>query len=56
MNVMGCDHYGYNFGKAIGDKALYNRDNCNNPSPAGWIAAFYMVSIIVLGSQVRRGW
>jgi len=53
-NMLGCDHWGYEFGSSsLGfDSKSHNYLNCTKPHARGWIAALYMVVFIVLGSLV----
>jgi hypothetical protein len=52
MNVYGCDKYGYDFGKALGEPAVLNVNSCDDPVASGWFAAIFFVSFVVLGGQV----
>jgi voltage-gated sodium channel len=54
-NMLGCDQYGYSFGRlklGFDDKADENYLNCSHPRARGWIAALFMIVFIVFGSLV----
>ena len=52
--MYGCDHWEYGYGRFNGkisrDKKAHA--NCNDPYAWGWLAAFFMVSFVILGALV----
>jgi hypothetical protein len=57
--MYGCDRWLYAYGRDAnifpdGRVGNNKRDmsNCNNPKALGWLAATYVISFIILGSQV----
>lgn len=52
INALGCDQYGYSYGRSFASKALKNLDSCNKPQAFGWIACAYFVAFCIFGGQV----
>lgn len=56
LNVFGCNNWFYQFGRpsttTFDSKARKNRDNCNHPSPMGWISVAYFVTFCIFGSHI----
>jgi hypothetical protein len=52
INALGCDEYGYSYGRSYDSNALKNIDNCNHPKAFGWISCLYFVAFCIFGGQV----